>query len=130
MLDFFEVNKGFQADAAKILALSYKADTVELVSASAVTDIYYMVRKATHDKEETLSKLKLFRKYVHVLPVTERDIDTALSRGWKDFEDAVQYTVAESCSVDIIITRNKKDFEEDGIPCYEPAEFLNLVEYE
>ena len=58
------------------------------------------------------------------MAVTEKDIDTAFSRDWKDFEDAVQYTVAENNGVDCIITRNKKDFEENKIPCYSPAEFL------
>ena len=51
-------------------------------------------------------------------------IDNALQSEWKDFEDAVQYTVAESNGVDCIITRNKADFEENEIPCYSPQEFL------
>ena len=42
------------------------------------------------------------------------------ARDRKVFEDAVQYTGAESSGVDCIITRNKGDFEEDKIPCYSP----------
>ena len=57
--------------------------------------------------------------------MTEQDIDKAFSRNWKDFEDAVQYTVAEANGVDCIITRNKGDFEEDRIPCYTPVEFID-----
>ena len=45
-------------------------------------------------------------------------------RNWKDFEDAVQYTVAESNGIDCIITRNIKDFEEQEIPCLSPKEFV------
>ena len=70
------------------------------------------------------NKYKGFRSKISILPVTEADIDKAFSRNWKDFEDAVQYTVAETNNVDCIITRNKKDFEEDNIPKYEPTEFL------
>ena len=45
-----------------------------------------------------------------------------------DYEDAVQYTVAESNGVDCIITRDKDGFEENVIPCYSPQEFLeNLI---
>ena len=38
----------------------------------------------------------------------------------RPFEDAVQYTGAESNGVDCIITRNKGDFEEDKILRYSP----------
>ena len=63
-------------------------------------------------------------KIKNIVPITEKDIDTAFARDWKDFEDAVQYTVAESNGVNCIITRNKGDFEENVIPCYSPQEFL------
>ena len=56
--------------------------------------------------------------------MTGEDIDKAFNRNWKDFEDAVQYTVAESNGVDCIITRNKKDFEEDAITILTPGEFI------
>lgn len=56
--------------------------------------------------------------------VTERDIDTAFARNWKDFEDSVQYTAAEANNVDCIVTRDKTDFEENEIPSYSPLEFV------
>lgn len=71
-------------------------------------------------------KYESFRRRISILPVTERDIDMAFARDWKDFEDAVQYTVAESNGVDCIVTRNKADFEENQIPCYDPHEFVEL----
>ena len=69
-------------------------------------------------------------KKISILSVTEKDIDTAFARDWKDFEDAVQYTVAEANGVDCIITRNKGDFEEDQIPCYSPREFVEKFKKE
>ena len=76
------------------------------------------------DRKLVREKYESFRKKISILSVTEKDIDTAFARDWKDFEDAVQYTVAEANGVDCIITRNKNDFEEDEIPCYTPQEFL------
>lgn len=76
------------------------------------------------DRKLVREKYESFRKKISILSVTEKDIDTAFARDWKDFEDAVQYTVAEANAVDCIITRNKNDFEEDEIPCYMPQEFL------
>ncbi len=85
-----------------------------------------MLRRAVKDRELVRRKYESFRRRIHILSVTEQDIDTAFARDWKDFEDAVQYTVAESNGVDCIISRNKGDFEEDAIPCYQPQEFIAL----
>lgn len=42
---------------------------------------------------------------------------------WKDFEDAVQMSVAELDDMDAVITVNKKDFEEARVPVMTPREF-------
>lgn len=83
-----------------------------------------MLRRAVKDRDILKRKFESFRKRISILSVTEADIDKAFSRDWKDFEDAVQYTVAESNNVDCIITRNQKDYEEDRIPIYTPQEFI------
>ena len=127
ILDFLGVNKGFQEKANEILELAGKDKAVEFVSASAVTDIFYMLNKAVKSHSEALSKLQDLRKFVHILPVTEENIDKAIDRKWKDFEDAVQYTVAEANGVDYIVTRNTKDFEEDTIPCMTPDDFIETI---
>ena len=84
----------------------------------------YVLRRAVKDRETVRRKYESFRKKISILPVTERDIDTAFARNWRDFEDAVQYTVAEANNVDCIVTRNNFDFEEDKIPNYSPSEFV------
>ena len=124
VLDYLGANQGFTGDAEKVFDLADKRKDIKFVSSSAVTDILYVLRRAVKDRELVKQKYSSFRKRVSILSVTEQDIDTAFLKDWKDFEDAVQYTVAESNGVDCIITRNKKDFEEDAIPCYSPQEFL------
>lgn len=124
VLDYLGANQGFTEEAEKVFDLASKREDIKLVSSSAITDILYVLRRAVKDRELVKRKYESLRKRIHVLSVTEKDIDTAFARDWKDFEDAVQYTVAESNGVDCIITRNKSDFEEDKIPCYSPQEFL------
>ena len=77
--------------------------------------------KTIEGEKKTMKKIMLF---VLALCLCFTAIGAAFARDWKDFEDAVQYTVAESNGVDCIITRNKGDFEEDAIPCYTPQEFI------
>ena len=125
VLDYLGANQGFTEDAEKVFDLATKRKDIKLVSSSAITDILYVLRRAVKDRNLVREKYEDFRKRISILSVTEKDIDTAFARDWKDFEDAVQYTlVAESNGVNCIITRNKADFEEDAIPCYSPKEFL------
>lgn len=124
VLDYLGANQGFSDDAEKLFELAEKRQDIKLVSSSGITDIIYVLRRAVKDRDILKRKFESFRKRISILSVTEADIDKAFSRDWKDFEDAVQYTVAESNNVDCIITRNQKDYEEDRIPIYTPQEFI------
>lgn len=48
----------------------------------------------------------------------------ALVSGFDDLEDAMQYYSAISSKVDVVLTRNKKDFVEANVPVMTPDEFL------
>ena len=124
VLDFLGANQGFTDEAEQVFDLATRRKDIKFVSSSAITDILYVLRRAVKDAEVVRRKYESLRKRISILSVTESDIDKAFDRDWKDFEDAVQYTVAESNGVDCIITRNKTDFEENAIPCYSPQEFF------
>jgi len=124
VLDYLGANQGFTDDAEHVFELASRRKDIKLVSSSAITDILYVLRRAVKDRDMVRRKYESLRSRISILPVTEQDIDRAFARDWKDFEDAVQYTVAEANQVDCIITRNQSDFEEDGIPCYSPREFI------
>ena len=124
VLDYLGANQGFTDEAEAVFELASKRKDIKLVSSSAITDILYVLRRAVKDREIVRRKYESLRSVIRILPVTEQDIDRAFARDWKDFEDAVQYTVAEANRVHCIITRNKGDFEEDAIPCYSPREFV------
>ena len=126
VLDYFGVNKGFEEDAETIFNLAVTNKVIELVSASAITDIYYIANNRLKDREQVMSIIKAFREYVKAIPVTDEDIEKAIELNWKDFEDAVQYCAAKSNGINYIITRNSKDFELHDIPCMNPTEFLSM----
>ncbi|MDO4806243.1 MAG: PIN domain-containing protein [Coriobacteriales bacterium] len=126
VLDYLGANKGFTEEAERVFDLASRRKDIKLTLPSAITCIPYVLRRAVKDRELVRRKYESFRRRISILPVTERDIDMAFARDWKDFEDAVQYTVAESNGVNCIVTRNKADFEENRIPCYDPHEFVEL----
>lgn len=55
----------------------------------------------------------------------ENTIKMSLHSGFKDFEDAIIYFSALNNNIDLIITRNKKDFIKSGLPVLSPEEFLS-----
>jgi len=124
ILDYALQREGFWEAAEKIFMLTESEENIEFVSSSAVTDIFYMLRRYYKDSFKAQEKLKDIRRLVRILEVSDANIDHALSLKWKDFEDAVQYAVAVDNKLDVIVTRNVKDFELKEIPVLTPAELL------
>ena len=92
------------------------------ISATTVTDIFYVLNKA---KIDAFSYLKRLLKIIDVLDVDKDIILTALYSGWTDFENAVQAQVATEHGMDLIITRNTKDFQKTKkVRVLTPQEFI------
>jgi predicted nucleic acid-binding protein len=94
------------------------------ITASIATDLFYIIRKETHDTERTYQIMENILKLVKVLPVTEQDIKDAFEEKWKDFEDCVQYMVAINNRMDCIITENSQDYVNSAMPVMSPQEYL------
>lgn len=57
------------------------------ITASSVTDIFYIIRKEIHNTSQTYVIMDNIFRLVVVLSVTEQDIREAFEQKWKDFED-------------------------------------------
>lgn len=98
------------------------------ITASSVTDIFYIIRKETHNTSQTYVILDNIFRLVSVLSVTEQDIREAFGQKWKDFEDCVQYTAGKNNRMDYIITVNQKDYEDDQLPVMTPAVWIAMID--
>ena len=94
VLDVLLKREPFYQDAVKVMNLAQYDDVQEYVSASAVTDIYYIAYRQIKDRKQVLELIKRLLMVVAVAAVSEQEIRNALKTEWKDFEDAVQYSVA------------------------------------
>lgn len=92
-----------------ILALAEKSIIEGYVSASTLSDIYYIVRR---DKGRivTLNFIKIICTFLNIATVDNAVIQMALNANFKDFEDSIQYSVANCNNLEIIVTRNPQDF--------------------
>ena len=54
VLDYLGANEGFSNEAGQIFELAISRKAIELVSASSVTDIFYVLRRVFKDREVAL----------------------------------------------------------------------------
>lgn len=98
-----------------------------VIIASSVTDIYYLVRKYTHSTDLAYKAVGKLLEIAKVCSVTNNDILIAFQKKAKDFEDCLVATCAKSIHCDYIVSRNKKDFESFDIPVFTPTEILSQI---
>jgi len=125
-LDVLLERQPFYVSGAKVLGLS-KGGVELFLSASAVTDIYYIIRKELKNKETALTLLKNLLASADVASVTNNEIRRAIDLNWSDLEDAVQYAAGETIAVDYFVTRNISDFSAADFPVVTPDELLDSI---
>ena len=126
VLDVLLRREPFSKTAAEVLNLTQRDDVQEYVSASAITDIYYIANKQMKDRDAVRDLLKRLLMIVSVAAVSEREIQNALNLAWGDFEDSVQYSVALLNEMDGIVTRNPSDYQEANMRIWLPEQALEL----
>lgn len=115
VLDLFAKRKEFIIEAQELFTLSDKNEIKLYFSSLTFANTYYILsqKMKLNDARKILRKFKIL---VEVLPMDDKIIDLSLESDFKDFEDAIQYHTAIENDINIIITRNLKDFKTSGIP--------------
>lgn len=124
ILDFFFDRKPFSDNAAQILALCELNQIKGFITSVIISNVYYLLRQtATHEK--VIEKLVQLTSITEVLTTDKTIILKALNSSFKDFEDALQNFSAEiSGEVDVIITRNIKDYKHSALGILSPENYL------
>ena len=95
-------------------------------SSSSVTDVYYLIRKQTGNKEIALNAIKKMAEFLVFAEVNGNCVLAATFSKLSDYEDAVIDAVASNLKADLILTRNGKDFRNAKNKAMSPSEFLLL----
>ena len=128
ILDILLKNPNFYDESKSILSIiDSHTDIDYFISASSVTDIFYIVNKKIDDKEKAKQYLSELLEIVSIAGIDEACIKNALNSSWKDFEDAVQHESAVQIRADYLITRNTKDYKSSFVEVITPAEFLAKI---
>ena len=125
VLDLLAERKEFLLEAQELFTLSDKKEINLYVSSLTFANTYYILSQQM--KMNNVRKiLRKFKVLVSVLPMNDKIMDLSLESDFKDFEDAIQYHTAIENEINIIITRNLKDFKTAKIPVFTAKEYIQL----
>jgi predicted nucleic acid-binding protein len=122
ILDVLLQNEGFWQDSLKVFQLAELGRIRACVSASSMTDIFYVARKrlTVAAAREAIEKLLgLFE----VVGVGVDDLRGALTIPIEDMEDALQVWCARKVKAEVLITRDGEGFLNAGLSIVAPADF-------
>ena len=124
VLDYLQNREPFFDDALNIAIGRANREYEAYITASSLTDLYYMVRRSTHSSEETHRIINTLTLLFGLVDTYAEDCINAMHNGMTDFEDAVMSESAYRIKADYIITRNTKDYSRSKVPAVTPGEFL------
>jgi predicted nucleic acid-binding protein len=129
LLDLLSERQPYYAAAAKLFSLADNRKIKIHISALSFANLHYILRKQYTAKgsRQILQRLKVL---TGVLAVNDKIIELALSSDFSDFEDAVQYYTATENSIELLLTRNLKDYKKSQIPVMTAEDFIKGVKRE
>lgn len=125
-LDVLAEREPFYANSKAVLELCESKKVYGFLSASSVTDIFYLIRWKLHSVDLAYKAIGYIFDITKVLTVTNEDVLNAYIQKAPDFEDCLLAVCAKSNHCDAIVTRNKKDFLLFGITLLTPEELLEM----
>ena len=128
VLDILLERADFYNDALDMMERAISKGDRMFLSASAATDIFYIVRKNTKSKEKALQCIKAISSILTFAEVNENTLLSATISKIDDYEDAVVDMVAKSIKADYIITRDTKGFKHSICKVLTPKGYILLQE--
>jgi predicted nucleic acid-binding protein len=125
IIDWLAVREPFAKTSTEIVRLAENGIIEGVISASSVTDIFY-IQKKFKGAEKALNEIRLILTIFEIADTTEAILLRALESGNRDFEDAVQSETARKAVATYIITRNSPDFAASSVLSISPEDFLTL----
>ncbi len=124
IIDLLAKREAFYPEAAALFSMADKNLLRLTVSSLSFANTNYILTQLK-SKKESRTILRKFKVLVETLSLDDKVTELALNDdNFPDFEDGLQYYSAIENQVDIIITRNKKDFKNSKLPVLTAKEYL------
>jgi len=126
ILDLLAKREPFYKEAALLFSLADQEKVQVFASALSYANANYVLLRENKPEDAKLILRKL-RLIVQILNLDEKVVDLSLNdESFRDFEDALQYYTALENGIEIIITRNLRDFQKSALPVMTAGQFMAL----
>ena len=132
ILDWLLERDEFFESSARCIELCKNSMIQGFLTPHSISDIFYILRK-----EKGLAESKEFMTLLvnmfYVLSEDENTLISIIESGlwkndlWNDVEDAMQMVSASLNDMDLILTRNPKDFKDSAVKYLSPDEYLTQL---
>ncbi|MAB57946.1 MAG: DNA-binding protein [Aequorivita sp.] len=128
ILDFFFGREPFATDSAEILTRCRQNKMNGFTTPVIISNVYYLLRK-TAKHEIVIERIKQLLDIIDILQMDRNVVLSALNSKFKDFEDALQnFSAIENGQINIILTRNGKDFKKSELAILTPELYLKGIQ--
>jgi predicted nucleic acid-binding protein len=127
VLDFLLQREPFSQDAELLFQAISAGQIIGYVTATTLTDIFYISRKRTRSVEQARQAVSEILTAMVICPINRAVLESAFNSGLVDFEDAVQIFGAVAQGLDAILTRDSKGFLSSPIPILSIQEMLKQL---
>ena len=118
----YVLNRPGGNDAEQLLIHVHNGDVRLMASLLTFANMAYILK----GKIDIYGFITMLTRFVDVLPMDSSQLQAALAKQVRDFEDMLQFQCAKAGGCDIIITNNKRDFAEfSDLPIMTADEFLS-----
>lgn len=127
IIDALTGREPFREAAEQVFLIAANRTEDMFITASSVTDVYYLVRKYLHSTEQAKDVMSKLFELFYILDVTSGDGMDALASEMRDYEDAIVACCAYRNQVDYIVTRNIKDYAGSKVRAILPEKYVETI---
>jgi PIN domain-containing protein len=127
VFDLITDRKPYSNYAAQVFNLMDQKKVKGYISALCFSNLYSELSGCTSHKK-LITTLDELCELVGILKLDDDIIKASISSDFKNLEDAIQYiTVIEYKRIDVIITRNVKNYKKSPLPVMTPETFIKTL---
>jgi predicted nucleic acid-binding protein len=123
ILDILLNRAPWVSEASRLLEAAKTGKILSFVSASAITDIFYVCRKVVGTTQARVA-IETCLSTFKVIPVDEELLHQAVALPINDLEDALQVACAIRAKLDMIVTRDSSGFINSTVPIVSPSDLI------
>ena len=127
VVDVITKRQPFYDKSRQLFYMAAKKEIIGIISASSITDIYYLTKKSFSNSEQAQEAIYDLLKVLCAVDTKAEDVHSALNLRFSDFEDAVISAIATRELADFVLTRNDKDFSASFVKAISPSDLLRLL---